>query len=60
MVGLKEVAYMEKYEREIWFKCGFCEKESYCGAEFDEIKDVEVMCPFCRKMLKLDECRLSK
>lgn len=49
---------MEEYEREIWFKCSFCEKESYCEAEFNKVKDAEVICPFCRKTLKLDECRL--
>lgn len=50
---------MKEYEREIWFKCNFCGRESYCGKEFEEMEDPEVMCPFCRKLLKLDECRIS-
>lgn len=49
---------MEAYEREIWFKCNFCEKESYCEAEFNEVENAEVMCPYCKKMLKLEETRL--
>ncbi|MDP2643798.1 MAG: hypothetical protein Q8P24_02555 [Desulfobacterales bacterium] len=50
---------MEDFEREIWFQCGFCGKESYCEAEFNDVKDAEVMCPFCRKHQKLDGCRLA-
>jgi Zn finger protein HypA/HybF involved in hydrogenase expression len=56
--GVKEGVDMEAYEREIWFKCNFCEKESYCEAEFNEVENAEVMCPYCKKMLKLDETRL--
>lgn len=51
---------MEEYEREIWFKCLFCGRESYCEAEFNEMEQAEVMCPFCRKMQKLEECRLRR
>ena len=50
---------MEVFEREIWFKCKYCERESYCEAEFKEIEGAEVMCPFCRKMQNLDDCKLG-
>ena len=50
---------MQEFEREIWFKCDSCGRESYCEAEFNDIDDPEVMCPFCRKMLRLNESRLN-
>jgi hypothetical protein len=51
---------LKEFEREIWFKCNSCGRESYCEAEFNESQDAEVMCPFCRKLQKLDEVRLSR
>ncbi|MBP1157185.1 MULTISPECIES: hypothetical protein [unclassified Paenibacillus] len=45
--------------REIWFKCTECEKESYCGGEFGDDPESNVMCPFCRHEMKLDEVRIK-
>ncbi len=50
---------MSDEEREIWFKCSRCQRESYCGAEFDEIPQAIVMCPFCRHEMALADARLK-
>lgn len=50
---------MSDEEREIWFKCSRCQRESYCGAEFDDIPQAIVMCPFCRHEMTLADARLK-
>lgn len=50
---------MSNEEREIWFQCNCCERESYCGSEFDEISEAKVMCPFCRNEMALKDVRLK-
>lgn len=45
--------------REIWFRCNKCGRESYCGKEFDQLQRPEVLCPFCRNLMQLDEVRLT-
>lgn len=46
-------------QREIWFKCSKCGRESYCGSEFDQYADPDVMCPFCGEIMKLAQVRIS-
>lgn len=46
-------------EREIWFRCLNCSKESYCGQEFVHLEDPDVLCPFCGRLMKLASCRLN-
>ena len=45
--------------REIWFRCSHCTRESYCGQEFDQLKDPDVLCPFCGTTMKLATVRLD-
>jgi 2,5-furandicarboxylate decarboxylase 1 len=45
--------------REIWFRCTHCSRESYCGQEFEQLENPEVLCPFCGKVMKLSDVRLS-
>ena len=44
--------------REIWFRCSACERESYCGQEYEELKDPDVLCPYCGHTMKLAAVRL--
>ena len=46
--------------REIWFRCSGCSREAYCGVEFDSFDDPQVMCPFCNRVMPLDEVRLDR
>jgi hypothetical protein len=46
--------------REIWFACTDCRRESYCGGEFADDPNARVMCPFCRKEMKLDDARIKE
>ena len=45
--------------REIWFRCSACERESYCGQEYEELKDPDVLCPYCGHTMKLAAARLD-
>lgn len=47
-------------QREIWFQCEQCRRESYCGSEFEELADPNVFCPFCRHVMPLEEARLDR
>jgi DNA-directed RNA polymerase subunit RPC12/RpoP len=44
--------------REIWFRCDQCGRESYCGGEFEQLSDPDVMCPYCRHRMKLAKARV--
>jgi DNA-directed RNA polymerase subunit RPC12/RpoP len=46
-------------EREIWFRCARCGRESYCGQEFAQMDDPDVLCPFCGTVQKLAAARLD-
>lgn len=45
--------------REIWFRCSHCARESYCGQEYEQINDPQVLCPFCGALMKLGAVRLD-
>ena len=45
--------------REIWFRCSACERESYCGQEYEELRDPDVLCPYCGHTMKLAAARLD-
>lgn len=45
--------------REIWFRCSHCARESYCGQEYEELRDPEVLCPYCGTVMKLAAVRID-
>jgi hypothetical protein len=45
-------------EREIWFKCPDCGTEAYCEGNFALRPDAEVMCPICKRRMKLREAQI--
>ena len=50
---------MPGINREIWFRCNKCGRESYCDPKFERNPKQEVMCPYCHTRMPLVQAKID-